>query len=239
MVDAIKELLKIYVNYPQPPFLHVPLRLTHGIVRATPRPEAVAVLRKRRVESWLQDLQYGLLDEPIEHRRDTELALPAIALWDRSPLHRLRLVRAREQLLAERRPVHAQMIGKLSNGHPVHAGTALVMPHSLQRELEVAAFNHRLHQPARSWALVSVGRRTRFHASGCSRGFTPTLLRWLHVCGLLWRFASEIHRRFALLIVQPFAVNNPTTTASADFSLRRGGLQSDVALSGMRRDLPR
>jgi hypothetical protein len=107
-----------------------------------------------------------------------------------------------------RRPVsRAQVVGQLSHGHPVDAGTALVLPHSLQRELKVAA-GPPLHQPARSWALGSVRRRTRFHASGCSRGFTPTLLRRLHrLPGLLWLSVSETHDRFALLLVRPFTVN--------------------------------
>jgi hypothetical protein len=55
----------------------------------------------------LQDLQQGLLDEPIEHRRNAELALASTGLGDCHPPHRLRLVAAREKLLAQTWPVHA------------------------------------------------------------------------------------------------------------------------------------
>ena len=54
----------------------------------------------------------------------------------------------------------------------------------------------------------------------------------IQVFGLLRLRVVENHGRFAFLIVRPFAVDGPATTASADFSRRRGGLQSDVALSG-------
>jgi hypothetical protein len=45
------------------------------------------VLRETRVEAGLQDLQQGLLDEPVEHRRDTKLAYPAAALGNLLPFH--------------------------------------------------------------------------------------------------------------------------------------------------------
>ena len=56
MVDPIKELRQIDIHHPAPPFLHVALRLTHRVMRPTPRPETVAGLREGWVESRLQDL---------------------------------------------------------------------------------------------------------------------------------------------------------------------------------------
>ena len=61
-------------------------------------------------------------------------------------LHRLRLVGALEQLRPDRLPVLHQVLRQLVHGHPVDAGTALVLPHSLQRRLSVAALDHPLHQ---------------------------------------------------------------------------------------------
>src|SRR5580704_17027334 len=85
----------------------------------------------------------------------------------------------------------------------------------------------------RSRALVSAGRRRRFATSVYLRGFTPILERKLQLPGLLALGVSEIHSRFALLSVRPFAPSEASegrglpcsaprsaTTASADFSLR-------------------
>jgi hypothetical protein len=51
----------------------------------------VAVLREGRIESRLQDLQEGLLDEAVERRWDAELSLPTVALWNELTLDRLGL----------------------------------------------------------------------------------------------------------------------------------------------------
>jgi len=47
----------------------------------------------------LQDLQKGLLDEPIEYGRNAELALTSARLRDQNPSHRLRLVAPAEEFL--------------------------------------------------------------------------------------------------------------------------------------------
>jgi hypothetical protein len=70
VMDPIEELFEIDVHHPAPARLHVPLRLTHRIVRRASRPESIASLGKRGGESRLQDLEDGLLDEAIEYGRD-------------------------------------------------------------------------------------------------------------------------------------------------------------------------
>jgi hypothetical protein len=87
------------------------LRATHRVVCTPSGPKAVARIREGRIEPRLQDLQQGLLDEAVEHRRDAELALAPAGLRDHHPPHRLRLVVPGEQFLAQAWPVHAQMIG--------------------------------------------------------------------------------------------------------------------------------
>jgi hypothetical protein len=96
---------------------------------------------------------------------------------------------------------------QLIHRHPVAAGTALVLPHSLQRGLKVLALARLLHKVARSRALVSVRRRRRFLAPLSRRGFTPIRQRQLQLPGHLRPFASEAHVRFALLSVRSFAVS--------------------------------
>jgi hypothetical protein len=57
-------------------------------MRASARPEAVAVLAEGRIKNGLQHLQQRLLDQTIRHRRDAELALAAVRLGNRHPSHR-------------------------------------------------------------------------------------------------------------------------------------------------------
>src|ERR1700750_1200722 len=63
-------------------------------MRASARPEAVAVLAEGGIKERRQHLQQRLLDQTIRHRRDTELALAALGLGDRHPSHRTGPVRS-------------------------------------------------------------------------------------------------------------------------------------------------
>src|SRR3990172_12915137 len=69
-------------------FLDVALGRHHRVVGAAPRPEAVAVLGESRVEAGLQDLEQGLLDEPVEGGGDAQLPRSSPALRDFLALHR-------------------------------------------------------------------------------------------------------------------------------------------------------
>jgi hypothetical protein len=75
---------------------------------------------------------------------------PAFALGNLHFPHWLRLVGPREQLGSKALPVFHQVLRQLVDGHPVHAGTALVLPDSLQRDLDVVALDDPLHQDRRS-----------------------------------------------------------------------------------------
>ena len=154
----------------------------------------------------MQDLQQGLLDEPVEHRRDAELALAPAGLWNRHPSHRLRLIAPREEFLAQPRPVHAQVGGQLFDRHPIDAGLTRILPNTLQCGPKVRAFARPLHQVAGSRALVSTASRGRFH--------TQARPLQLHCAGrlcartwvrLLWHGVPEARGRLALPIVRPFA----------------------------------
>jgi hypothetical protein len=175
-------------------------------VRAASWPEAVTVLREARVESGLQYLQHGLLDEPVERSRDAKLSHPTATLGNLPPQHRFRLVRAREQLLANTRPSRLQVRRELFHGHAVDAGTALVPLHPLQRRPHVVSLDHQFHQVAVSRALVSIARRRSFAAPSVHPGFTQNRRWWPRLRGLLAPGSSEIHGRFALLSVWPFAL---------------------------------
>ena len=102
----------------------------HRIVCSAPRPEAVAVPTERRVESRLQHLQDGLLDEPVQHGRNPQLPDPSPTLRYLLPSYRLRLVGPRQQPLSDLPPVPAQVLWQLLHAHPVDARTA---PYSAAR----------------------------------------------------------------------------------------------------------
>ena len=91
VIDAIEKLLQINVDHPAAAFLNEPLCRAYRVVRAAPRPEAVAVLREAGVELRLQHLKQELLDEAVQHGGDAQLTHPAPALLDRLPPHWLRL----------------------------------------------------------------------------------------------------------------------------------------------------
>src|SRR5207237_5186655 len=103
---------------------------------------------------------------------------------------------------------------------PVNAATPRVLSNALQCSLKVWAFTPPLHPVAASQALVSITSRGRFHTPDRSlrlhrfgRSSARTFVR------LLRHNSLEMHGRFALPIVRPFAAC-AATMASADFSLR-------------------
>ena len=88
MIDPVEELLQIHIDHHPVAVLHVALCFEHRIVRPAARPEAVAVFGERPINHGLQDLQQGLLDQPIRHRRNPQFAHAAIGLRDLDPAHR-------------------------------------------------------------------------------------------------------------------------------------------------------
>lgn len=109
MVDPVEELFEIEINHDTVSLSNITLRLGHGLVGGPSRAEAVAVLGKRRVPTWLKDLQQGLLDQSIDDARHAELSDPAVGLRDFDPFDRLRLASSFKQLGANARPVLGQV----------------------------------------------------------------------------------------------------------------------------------
>jgi len=213
VVHTIEKFFQIDVHDIATTVLHVTLSAAHGVVRPSARPEAVTRLREGGIETRLQDLQQGLLDEPVEHRRDAKLALASAGLRNRDPPHRLWLVAFRDKLFAQTRPVHLEEGGQFLHRHPVDAGTSLVLPNTFQRGQKVRSFDDLLHQTDRcslhSWTLVSTPRQRRFHTRGDARGFTACAVRAPELLRLLWHCASESRGRFALPIVRSFTGEHP------------------------------
>ena len=146
VVDAVEERFQVHIHHHPLPVLDVLLRLAHGIVCAAPGSETVAVFREGGVEHRLKHLQDALLKKPVEHGWDAKFPRPTPALGYLHFPHRLRLVGASEQLRSDGLPIVHQVLRQLVDGHPIDAGTALVLPHALQRRLGVATLDHPFHQ---------------------------------------------------------------------------------------------
>jgi hypothetical protein len=92
--------------------------LGHRLMGRASRPEAVAVLGKRRVPLLLENLQQRLLDQSVDDTRDAELTDPAVRLGYFDPLDRLRLVGSREQLRPNTWPVILGQCSRKVTTHP-------------------------------------------------------------------------------------------------------------------------
>ena len=130
------------------PRLHVRLRGQYRVLRSPSRSEAVAVLAEGRVENWLQHLQQRLLDQPIHHRRDAQLALASLRFRDRHPSHRAWPVPSCHQTLADVGPTLANVLGGLLDVEPVYPCRAFVGLDPLPCQLQVLSRQRRFQQAA-------------------------------------------------------------------------------------------
>lgn len=56
VIDSVEELRQVHIHHPVPVLLHVPLRLTHRVVRAPARPKPVTEVREGWIDRGLQHL---------------------------------------------------------------------------------------------------------------------------------------------------------------------------------------
>ncbi len=111
VIDSVEKFFEIKIDHDAVALGNVSLRLGHRLVGRSPRSEAVAVLGERWVPSFLENLQQGLLDQPVDDARHAELSDPAIRLGYFDPLDRLRLIGSREQLRPNTWPVLTSQAG--------------------------------------------------------------------------------------------------------------------------------
>src|SRR5512142_115368 len=119
-MHPVEELLQLHVHNYAPARLEVRLSRTNGLMRTAARTEPVAVLAEGGIKQGLQHLQQGLLNQPIRHRRDTQLTLASIRLRAPNPTHPLWPARPTQQLLADRGPLPHQALGCLVDSKTVH-----------------------------------------------------------------------------------------------------------------------
>jgi hypothetical protein len=110
VIDPVEELLQIQIHHPAVAFGYILLRLFHRLMRRPPGTKPVAVFGKRPVPPALQNLHHRLLDESIQHRRNTKLSHSPVRLRDFHPFHRLRLIAPAQQLFPDDWPVLFQVL---------------------------------------------------------------------------------------------------------------------------------
>ena len=142
----IQEPLQIEIGHPCISCPNVRLRLCDRLLGTAPRSEAVAPRRKRGVPVRLQDLQQSLLDEPVQHHRDTEVAGAASRFRDVHPTHRLRLVGTLHQGRPEGGPVGREVRHQVVHGHAVDPRRPSVASDLAKRPPEVRGLQHPLHK---------------------------------------------------------------------------------------------
>ena len=92
-----KNFFEIEINHHAVALGDVSLCLGHRLMGGTSRSEAVTVRGERRVPPLLENLQQGLLNQPIDDTGHAELSDPALRLGYFDPLERSRLVGSVEQ----------------------------------------------------------------------------------------------------------------------------------------------
>src|SRR5260370_19559012 len=116
VIDSIEKFLQIEINHPAVTRGNVLLCLGHCLMRRSSRSKTVAVVGKRRVPLPLQNLHHRLLDQTIQHRRDTRLSHPAVRLGDFHPPHRFRLLRPTSRVFADPWPLPLPVLHASSGG---------------------------------------------------------------------------------------------------------------------------
>ncbi len=105
---ATTSLRPVHVHHHALARLHVCPRGLDRVVRTAPGSEPVTVFAEGGIDQGLQHLQQCLLDQPIQHRWDAQLALAPVRFGNHHLAYQLGPVRACQQRLARLRPTRAQ-----------------------------------------------------------------------------------------------------------------------------------
>src|ERR1019366_5834927 len=109
------------------------LRRPHRIVSGPGRAKAIARIREIWLEHRFEHHQEHLLNHAVHYRWNAEQALASAGLGDRDTSYRTGNVVPSQQDLADSCAVKIPKALKLTNGHPVYASRALVLPHAPDR----------------------------------------------------------------------------------------------------------
>lgn len=162
-------------------------------MRASARTEAIAELGERRIDQRLQDLQQGLLNEPVSDGGDTQFPHAARRLRDFHAAHGLGPVDAFADFLPNARPLGLEMLNRLLDGQPIDTCTALVGLDAFARLAHVLAPEDLRQQITSPQAFASASRQTSFITPRYASGFTRTVGDAPGLPRLLMRCPSKSH----------------------------------------------
>src|SRR5262249_37522580 len=146
VIDSIEKFLQIKINAPAVAFSDILLRLCHRLMSRPSRPEPVAAIGECPVPPPLQNLEYRLLDESIQHRRDAQFSdTSPVRFGDSPPSHRLGFESPVQQLSPDSWPVLFQVVLHPDDSHLADAWTPLIGPPPPQCCLQVFSLTYFLH----------------------------------------------------------------------------------------------
>jgi len=137
VIDAIKERFDVGVHHPGIICADIRLDLSHGLMCRASRAEPVTAGVEVGFPFGADDLRDGLLDESVDHGRDTQGPFLAVGFGDLHALYRLRAAGASNQLGADFRPMLLEVVGQFIDAHAVDARRAFVPAHLLQGTSQV------------------------------------------------------------------------------------------------------
>ena len=193
MIHPVEELLQINIDDHAPAFLHMTLRFEHRVVRATARPKAVAVFGERRVDQRLQNLQQGLLNQPVGHRRYPQFPHPAPGLGNLHAAYRLRPVAPRLQFFPDPQPVGLEVLARFPHRQSVHPSTTAIGLDAFPRPDQVLSRERPREQVNSPQAFGFLSPQPCFITSDTQQGFTSPFLGSPRLPGLLMRYTSKRH----------------------------------------------
>lgn len=170
--------------------LDVPLRRQHRVARPATGTEPVAVRAEGRIDQRLQHLQQCLLNQTVGHGGNAQFTFTPVRLRDAHAPHRLRPVRAVQQLLPDGRPSVFEVFSAPGYVQTIDTRCTLVCLHALPSALHVL-LRERLRQQVSPCVLPLWSRGPGFIADPARQGFTLTAHGPPRYCGHLMHYRSH------------------------------------------------
>src|SRR5690606_25852130 len=143
----VEEAREVDVHYPA---LSSPLILARGehrLVGTASGPKPVAVLREVRLKQRTEHLKRGLLQEPIQYRGHAQPAGSPAGFGYLDASHRLGSITTRQQQRLDFVPLFSNQRRRALEVEPIDTRCSFVPSDLFPRGVQVAAFDHLLHQP--------------------------------------------------------------------------------------------
>src|SRR5690606_14415441 len=132
MVHPVKEFLQVDIDYPAVAIFDTAFRFLNRPVGTPIWAEPVTVVRESGVIDRRQHLGNRLLNETINHGRDSKQSHAAVRFRDFDPADRLWLIGSRQKFHFHGVPVFDDMRSQVLYGHFVDTVASFITNHSVQ-----------------------------------------------------------------------------------------------------------